>query len=725
MNKYIVYKNNDTVTKVYTISNKGSKQTNVEVTFDISLGIKIVSVHSSKGTYSDNILTISELIQDESVSVTVKYVVENINLAPFTVTVSSNVLGCESIIKIEKSDKECEDCGKTFAIFPAFSADNGSYTNKTLVFEDSNISFSTLSNKAIAAYITNPKIYAGTDYTEIGELAFKNSNNVSFSLQGTELVASASYTQFPQAASASNSSINFNTLNFGNSGKLSHFITNNSVFISQNESKSIFALSNTTLQSSGVYTDQINLLGKGGVSVGVSNNSIYVSANTLSFQNSNGLTLVNNNGTITGSHNGLTSQLPQAVSGSNGSFTFDTLKFGNLNNFSFYTSNGSIVGSYIANTGSDTANSFHLVANGSTFTDYAQFENGNGFNFIAAGNSIFGSYTQAITTVSNSNNVTLGLAGGILTASINPGAQSNQTIGLFAAGNTTNNTSLTVDARSLTIEGLGGISIGYSNSKIQISGLDVSTYDTAYPNVSNYSFIVSSNNSSLQYVHHESIDENLQFNNVKLAGNFFVSTFTKDVGFLGTNTNTTFGGGGMIYNIYTKNNNSISLLSTAKVNYDYKFVTHSYNNATVTFTLGLGYTYNLGTFSSTELNTRTVVVNNQSSGDFTPTEYSGNVMIPLYKGVTQSLSQGNYYLMFNHTYNNQSFYAQSIGYKTIQSISYLDYVDFGNSSNKPLNLFIPVKNTITNATANVYNTVVVSNSANASYSAPALIFYKS
>ena len=78
----------------------------------------------------------------------------------------------------------------------------------------------------------------------------------------------------------------------------------------------------------------------------------------------------------------------------------------------------------------------------------------------------------AAVTFSNSNGVSFGLNGSTLTASHNAiTSQTNQTVGLYAVGNTTvQSTSMTADARSLTFNGLGGVSVGYSNGSVQISG---------------------------------------------------------------------------------------------------------------------------------------------------------------------------------------------------------------------------------------------------------------
>lgn len=72
---------------------------------------------------------------------------------------------------------------------------------------------------------------------------------------------------------------------------------------------------------------------------------------------------------------------------------------------------------------------------------------------------------------SNSNGVSFGINGQTITGSHNGiTSQTNQTMGMYATGNTTQNSSATFDARSLTFNGLGGVSVGYSNGSVQISG---------------------------------------------------------------------------------------------------------------------------------------------------------------------------------------------------------------------------------------------------------------
>jgi len=87
-------------------------------------------------------------------------------------------------------------------------------------------------------------------------------------------------------------------------------------------------------------------------------------------------------------------------------------------------------------------------------------------NFSAGGNSA----SLAAVTFSNSNGVSFGLNASTITASHNGiTSQTNQTLGMYAPGNSTQNSSTTVDARSVSLNGLGAMSVGYSGGSVQLS----------------------------------------------------------------------------------------------------------------------------------------------------------------------------------------------------------------------------------------------------------------
>lgn len=90
------------------------------------------------------------------------------------------------------------------------------------------------------------------------------------------------------------------------------------------------------------------------------------------------------------------------------------------------------------------SNQAFSAAGGSSTFQTLSFNNANGFTFSNVGGAIQGSYTVPV--------------------------QSNQTIGFFAVGNSTQNSSTTLDARTVSFGGRGDISVGFSNGTIQISG---------------------------------------------------------------------------------------------------------------------------------------------------------------------------------------------------------------------------------------------------------------
>ena len=85
-----------------------------------------------------------------------------------------------------------------------------------------------------------------------------------------------------------------------------------------------------------------------------------------------------------------------------------------------------------------------------------------------AGNT--GTFNNSL-ILAGGNNITLSqsTAAGGNTVTISAPNQTNQTLGLYALGNTTQNSSTTLDARTLSFNGLGMITAGYSNGSIQLS----------------------------------------------------------------------------------------------------------------------------------------------------------------------------------------------------------------------------------------------------------------
>lgn len=177
-----------------------------------------------------------------------------------------------------------------------------------------------------------------------------------------------------------------------------------------------------------------------------------------------------------------------AISAGTQSVSSGTLSFANSNNVTFGMSGSNqITASFSTNVGlqavydganSISSGSLSLVGNNATWS-----VNGQTLSLsVGAGSSL---------VFSNSNNVSFGTAGSTLTASASF-AQTNQTAGFYAIGNTTNASSTTFDARTISVNGLGAITAGYSVG----SGLLISAPATSSL-VGQNGFSVSTNGSTI------------------------------------------------------------------------------------------------------------------------------------------------------------------------------------------------------------------------------------
>jgi hypothetical protein len=168
-----------------------------------------------------------------------------------------------------------------------------------------------------------------------------------------------------------------------------------------------------------------------------------ISSGTLTLAGGNNVTLsqAGNAITISGAAGGLTNI---NVSGSNSSSNMSAIKFSNSNGVSFGLTTGSII-TASHNGLTSQSNQALSAANGSFTFQTATFANSNGISFSTGTQGFYASH----------NGIT---------------SQTNQTLGINVTGNTLQTNSGTVDARSLTFNGLGGVSVGYSNGSVQISG---------------------------------------------------------------------------------------------------------------------------------------------------------------------------------------------------------------------------------------------------------------
>lgn len=352
----------------------------------------------------------------------------------------------------------------------AISGSNGSLTFQTVTLGNLNgVSFYTSNGSVVASYtvpstaglISAVNVSAGTTSNNLSALTFSNGSNVSFGLNGSVITGSVATSLTNIKVSAGTTSNNLSALTFSDSNGVS-FGLNGSVITATVATNYLTSQSNQAVSAAnGSYAFQ-----------------------TLSFSNANGISFGTSAGSaVTASHNALTSQSNQALSGANGSFTFQTATFANSNGISFSTGTQGMYATVATNyAASDHSHGNPTLAltnlsgttasasNGFTLSLSAGAGGaGDGVNILAAGTQT--ANTTGTVLFNNSNGITFGMSNSsVITASHNGiTSQTNQTIGAYATSNTTQSSSGTIDARSLTFQGAGAASVGISNGSIIIS----------------------------------------------------------------------------------------------------------------------------------------------------------------------------------------------------------------------------------------------------------------
>jgi len=741
LNKFYVYKDGDSVTKTYVVTNGIVPQTEVSVLFTVPDGLVISQTSVSKGSFNKitKTWTVGEVVSNEIITAHVTFTVLNINYATFDVEaqISSNEGGlfCENHVYIEKSLTPCIGCDKAYPIFPAFSAENGSYTARTLNFVDNNVSFLTTggTNPSIVGYYAPSEIHVGTDYRTLGNFELVNSNGISFGLNGSQVTAShnglTTYVESNQVVSASNSSRTFQTLNFGNTDGASFYISSNSVFFSSAPlviSNNLYLTGNTSHTSMVLDYNNLTISGSGIITVGGSGSVLILNASTaaqtsLSYVNSNGITFGRSGSTLTASHNGLTSQSNQIISLSNTSFSFQTLSFANLNGVSFYGTNDSIAASIAG------ATAYSVMASGSTYTNSVSFKNGNGVSFTAGSDGIQGSIaTQIVTNVSNSNNVSLGIAAGLLTASVN--SQSNQTVGLYLLGNTSASSFSTFDARSLNISAKNGATVAITNNILHIEGPN--NYITMFPGETDYNYLLSSVNSASQYLYPIKLTDNLIFNQIAIPINLRVSDISYTAaGQLSNYTNRTYSGA-LQYNLYSLSGSTLGLYKSGALSYG---VNLSYTSAGYAGYGNVNYTLNTTRVyqgsSSLYSNSFTSFITNgiDATIDAKFSNISGSAFLGLVTLPSlDTISKGTYYMMVKNVYANTGLCITSLGFsgRATSQFSIINSSYINVSSNDVYQLYnsMPVSANVSLAVNASYHISQVSVTAATTGGYPALVF---
>lgn len=418
--------------------------------------------------------------------------------------------------------------GDLFAGAQSFGTSSGTFDARTLSIVGSGAISVAASNSAFI--ISAPVQTAGSDTLGISNLGntlgtsgvvsgdqvrliLAGGNNVTLSqsingasatitISGPNTVAQSNQTVGLFAVSnttqSSSGTVDARSISFEGAGAVSVGISNGSVVISAAaggqsvQTIGVFGVGNTTGQSSSSTFDARSLSfdGAGIASVGMSGGSIIISvpagggggdgfnivslsgntagvlttflSATLNLAGGNNITLSQTSNSITISGPNQTNQTgnifvgAQSFGTSSGTFDARTLSINGSGAISVAASNSAFIISAPVQTAE--SNTFGISNLGNT----------SGTSGTAASN-------QARLILAGGNNITLSqsINGGSVTITIsgpNTAAQTNQTVGLFAVGNTTQSSSTTADARSLSFDGLGGISVGFTLGSVQISG---------------------------------------------------------------------------------------------------------------------------------------------------------------------------------------------------------------------------------------------------------------
>lgn len=254
-----------------------------------------------------------------------------------------------------------------------------------------------------------------------------------------------------------------------------------------------YAVSNTTQSTSGTIPGSVvSFQGNGGVSVGVSNGSVVVSGPALTSLSVTGALSASSNGsTISLGVGTVTAYATSNTTGaSSATIDLGSIVVRGAGIVSAGVSAGTII---VSASAAGAADGYNLIAAGTqtaNTTGTVVFSNSNGITFGMSNSSIVtashngitqqstqpvavsgqnGSYAFSTLSFSNANGVSFGTsAGSALTASV--AAQTNQTVGLYHVGNTTGqSSSSTVDARSISFDGAGIVSVGMSAGSVLIS----------------------------------------------------------------------------------------------------------------------------------------------------------------------------------------------------------------------------------------------------------------
>lgn len=342
---------------------------------------------------------------------------------------------------------------------PAISAAGSSVAVGTVVLSNSNSMSFGMNGSTITGSFARGGLSAGTASVALGTVVLSNSNGVSFGLNGSTVTASIA--GGGGTVSAGTASVALGQVVLSNSNGVS------------------FGLNGSTVTAS--------VAGGGGGGT-VSAGTASVALGQVVFSNANGVSFGLDGSTVTATV--ATNYLTTAMASNRGSdFVQATAALALTSVSATLASNGlSIsVGPYLTTamaSNAATLSNINISA-GTTSANLSRFEfgNSNAISFGLDGSTVTASYqhvgirniaaginviVDGTAILSNSNNVSFGIGGSTITASASF-SQTNQQISAFAAGNTTQATSGTLQANSLEVRGAGVASVGVSNGSLVVS----------------------------------------------------------------------------------------------------------------------------------------------------------------------------------------------------------------------------------------------------------------
>lgn len=272
---------------------------------------------------------------------------------------------------------------------------------------------------------------------------------------------------------------------------------------------------------------------------------------------------------------------------------------------------------------------------------------------------------QSQMLVVGGNNITISqsINGQSATLTVSAFNQSNQSVGLYAVGNTTQNSSTTLDARTISFNAIGGATWGYSNGSVQVSVPASSSLTASSPIglSSNGSTITVSaipmsnwdpfNAADAQMLTNSTLgNSTLYFNAFDLPFvlsasriNFFVSIAT-------TSSNAASSGSGSMrlgYAIYSQGTGTASDRISQVTSYSAAYISYTSSSSSQ-----LGATILQGVSNATSHSTTTTALSTSNASTFMANSIGGFRAVPLPVGLT--LTPGRYWIGISHQTTNNA-----------------------------------------------------------------------